>query len=341
MAAPGVSVVINVHNGERHLREAVESVLGQTFPDLELVVVDDGSTDSTPSVLAECARQDARVVVHRQEHAGVAAALNRATAVAEAGLIAHLDADDTALPDRLERQLAFLEEHPDVALVGGAVRFVDEQGRPFADYRFPLRDEEIRDAFESFTPFSHSNVVVRRQALEAAGGYRPLFVLAQDADLWMRIALRHRAANLADVVGSIRVHSGHASERRLVEQTMCWLAARASWRAVRDGRRDPLAGIERIDAAALAALGVGDDELTDALVQAAAWRVKTLGRAGYWEPAAELWEIALRWARAPSGSPRLARQVHRLRAWKEREQGHALRARVAELRAVLAWAWAR
>ena len=124
-----VSVVMPVRDGERFVAEAIGSVLGQTVSDLELIVVDDGSTDSTPALLAGVA--DPRVRVLTQPPSGLAPALNAGCAEAAAPVIARMDADDVALPDRLEWQLAFLDAHPDVALLGGGIVLVDEEGREF------------------------------------------------------------------------------------------------------------------------------------------------------------------------------------------------------------------
>ena len=124
-----VSVVMPVRDGERFLVEAVESVLEQTERDLELIVVDDGSTDSTPRLLAGVS--DPRLRVLTQEPRGLAPALNVGCSEASAPVIARMDADDVALPDRLERQLAFLDAEPEVALLGGGIVLVDEQGREF------------------------------------------------------------------------------------------------------------------------------------------------------------------------------------------------------------------
>ncbi len=136
--SPAVSVVMPVRDGERFLREAVESVLAQTLTDVELVAVDDGSTDSTRDILEEYARADGRVVVRTTAHVGQADARNAAVAVARGDLIAFLDADDVAYADRLERQCEFLARHEECALVGGALTFIDEDGCAFAeDVRYP------------------------------------------------------------------------------------------------------------------------------------------------------------------------------------------------------------
>ena len=153
---PAISIVMAAYNSERHLRTAIESVLAETRLELELVVIDDGSTDSTPRILAECATADRRLVIHCQENAGSAAALNRGIAIARAPLIARLDSDDVALPGRLWEQHRFLATNERVQLVGGQAQIIDESGRIVAEGRYPLTDQAIRKSFASSTPFVHS-----------------------------------------------------------------------------------------------------------------------------------------------------------------------------------------
>jgi glycosyltransferase involved in cell wall biosynthesis len=227
---PAVSVVMSVLDGEAHVGEAVESVLAQTFADWELVVVDDGSTDGTGAILDGYAARDPRILVVHRPNAGRPAALNEGIARARGPLIARLDADDVALPRRLELQLARLAAEPALGVVGGAVVFVTADGRPFAETRYPLDDRAIRAALGTTTPFVHSAVTMRRAAFEAAGGYRPAFVEAEDLDLWLRIPHAFGLANLADPVVRYRIHGGQATMRHLERQARAAAAARASAR---------------------------------------------------------------------------------------------------------------
>src|SRR6188472_559267 len=160
--APQVSVVMPVYNAERYLAEAIESTLAQSFADWELIAVDDGSTDGSSRILAEYAAADPRVVVHRQENGGVAAASNRALELARAPLVARLDADDLSLPHRLEQQHRFLGDHPEVGMVGGQAAIVDLDGREVAEARYPLDDAAIREQMKRTTGFVHSSVMIRK-----------------------------------------------------------------------------------------------------------------------------------------------------------------------------------
>jgi len=231
VAAPVVSVLMGVHNGAPWVTRAVESVLDQTLPDLELIVVDDGSTDATPALLG--AVGDPRLRVERQARAGLTGALNRALARARAPLIARLDADDVALPARLERQRAFLEAHPEVGLLGSAARVVDEHDREVTVIRPPEADAALRGALIRRNPFVHSSIMLRRALAADVGGYDPSFEVAQDYDLWLRLAPLTTMANLAEPLVIRRLIADRVTTVREDERLRA--EARARWRAVRRG----------------------------------------------------------------------------------------------------------
>jgi glycosyltransferase involved in cell wall biosynthesis len=322
--SPAVSVVTSVHDGERYLAAALDSVLGQTFADFELVVVDDGSTDSSPEILADYAAGDKRVIVLQQENAGLARALNRGVASARSPLIARLDADDIALPRRLEVQLAYLDENPGVGLVGGAVKFVDADDREFAATQYPLADAEIREAFTETTPFVHSAITMRRTAFEEAGGYRPAFPHAEDLDLWLRIAAGWQLANLPDAVVRYRIHPGQSTVTELEQQSLSALGARIAWRARASGRPDPFEHTELVDRSAVVAAGATEEEITGELVRLSVWLAKTIDRSGRDDLAAEVFDLAAARAASASGSRELVALVRRERAKRLRERGRTL-----------------
>jgi len=220
MTAPRVSVVMPVHDGARWLREAVDSALGQTLADLELIVVDDGSTDATADILA--AYGDRRLSVLRQPRAGLTRSLNRALRLAAAPLVARLDADDVALPQRLARQVAFLDAHPEVALLGTGCREIGPGGEARGVYTPPADDAAIRRALIRRNPFVHSSVVMRRSAVEGVGGYDETVAVAQDYELWLRLSRATRMANLPEPLvlrrlAPDRVSVAHDTERLLTE----------------------------------------------------------------------------------------------------------------------------
>lgn len=229
------AVIIPARNEEGYLGRTLDSLLRQTEAPERIIVVDDGSTDATPAQLA--AVHDPRLVVERQAPAGLAVALNRALGRARAPLVARLDADDLALPTRLERQRAYLETHPQVGLLGTAARLVDESGREAGLLRPPEDDRTIRRALIRRNPFVHSSVMLRRTLATSAGGYDASFPVAQDYDLWLRLSAVTRMANLSEPLVVRRLVAGRVTAARDDERLHA--EARARWRAVRRGLYPP------------------------------------------------------------------------------------------------------
>lgn len=216
-----VSVVMAVYNGERFLAEAVESVLNQTVRDWELVVVDDGSTDASPRILEHYARRDPRIKVIRQSHAGVPAAANLGVSHATYDLIARTDSDDRMLPNRLERQVAFLREHPDVHVVCSNCYFINAAGRRVgaSSCRVDVRQakRELNPAL--FLELTQSTVLMRKDALLKVGGYREELLYAEDRDLWGRFATSGFSIDCQDeLLVEFRLHAGAMTMKRAAFQ---------------------------------------------------------------------------------------------------------------------------
>jgi glycosyltransferase involved in cell wall biosynthesis len=226
-----ISVVMSVHNGAPWVREAVESVLAQTASDLELVVIDDGSTDATPDILR--AFGDPRLRVERQPRAGLTRSLNRALRLSTAPLVARMDADDVALPERLGRQLAFLAAHPDVGLLGTGCHEIAPSGEVLRTITPPVEDGAIRRALIRENPFVHSSIVFRRAALDRAGTYDEAFPVAQDYDLWLRMSRITRLANLPEPLVLRRLTPGMTSLARDTERIRAEVSIK--WGALRSG----------------------------------------------------------------------------------------------------------
>ena len=211
---PLVSVLLAAHDDSRFLGEAVLSVLRQTVDDLELIVVDDASTDATPALLA--AVQDPRLVVlTNDEQAGLASSLNRALAQACGRYVARLDADDLALPERLERQLERLGTRDQPAVVGSAVLDVNAAGRPGTLHRNPSGATGVRWLALFGSPFFHPTVLVDRERVDRAQlRYDPSYLESEDYELWARLLSAGIGANLSEPLVLKRVHAGQASLRR-------------------------------------------------------------------------------------------------------------------------------
>lgn len=280
MQNPLISVVMVVCNADRFLAEAIESILSQTFSEFEFIIVDFGSTDKSRSIISGSAARDSRVKFHTISNCALAEARNAGCLLALGRYIAIMDADDVSVPERLQWEFAFMEEHPEFGLLGGATDWVDATGRSLRIDHLPTGDHEIRAALESCCPFCQPTVLMRREAFALVGGYRAVFAQAEDYDLWLRIAEHFKCANLKQVVLKYRIHPYQISIRKRAQQTLCVLAAQASASSRRKGIPDPLDSVKEITPAVLAGLGVSEvKQQTSAASQYLCW-IRTMYAAG-------------------------------------------------------------
>lgn len=211
-----VSIIMPVLNGEKYLREAIESVFRQSWSDFELVVVNDGSVDRTGNILASCPDRRLRVLSNDRTQ-GIATSLNRGVQSAQGKYIVRMDADDIAVPSRVKHQVDFLEKNPGIAMVGCNTLLIDAEGRTIGTENYPITDEDIRKTVWVHNPFAHGSVVLRRSVLDEVGLYSTRFLHNEDYDLWLRILSRFRAANLPDRLLMRRVHGASISGSHEIE----------------------------------------------------------------------------------------------------------------------------
>jgi len=240
-AAPAVSVLIAVRNCELYLDQAIESLAAQAFGDFEIVVVDNGSRDGTGAMLARWARREPRLRLFSLDRPGLSESLNLAAAMARAPLLARLDADDIALPNRLAVQVAAMAERPSLGLLGSAVELIDDQGQRIGALNRPLGDRQLRRFLRTGCGFVHSSVMMRREAFRAAGGYRRGLNVAEDYDLWLRMAEVTELANLPDRLVRYRIHKASATARRPIRQAIAIACVAAAGEARRRGAPEPFA----------------------------------------------------------------------------------------------------
>ena len=203
-AMPRVSVLMTIYNAEPYLRAAIDSLVGQTFTDWELIAVENGSTDRSPSIVTDYS--DPRVKIFPMvKNIGRTPALRFAFEQARSEYIAVLDADDISLPDRLKRQVEFLDRHPDVALVGSWAQQIDEHGKIFDVFEPPSGQEQLQDCLGWTNPIIHSSAMYRRQSAQEVGGYPENIVWAQDLALTLALAQRAKIAMIADYLCQVRV----------------------------------------------------------------------------------------------------------------------------------------
>lgn len=280
MNQPIISVVMAVRNVERFLAESIRSILEQSFEDFEFIIVDYGSTDNSKSIVSSYAARDNRIKLHEIPSCVLPEARNAGCVLAQGRYIAIMDADDVALPDRLHSEVDYMESHPQVALLGGAVEWIDAAGKSFHVHRHPSNDREIKSDLRTHCVFWHPTVVIRTDAFKAVGGYRHAFVCAHDYDLAVRIAERYECANLENVVLRYRVHPLQLTADKQKQQTLCKLAVQASAAARREGRPDPLATAREITSSTLTAWGVGELAQRNSVVADGHMWIRSLMAAG-------------------------------------------------------------
>jgi glycosyltransferase involved in cell wall biosynthesis len=213
--SPHVSVVLPVYNAARFLRTAVQSILDQTFRDFELLAIDDGSTDESVEILKSMARDDARLLVHAEPHRGLVATLNRGIDLARGAYIARMDADDVALPERFERQVAYLDRYPGCVAVGSGIHKIDAEGGPQRVQNPPVQPFDPLAFPPSFPHVPHPTAMMRVDVLRRVGGYRAAFSDgAEDIDLWARLAPLGRVDKLPEMLLQYRVHAGSVTRKQ-------------------------------------------------------------------------------------------------------------------------------
>ncbi|WP_162006662.1 glycosyltransferase family 2 protein [Roseimaritima sediminicola] len=218
--SPLISVVMPIYNAQSHLRQALASILAQDFEDFEVVAVNDGSTDDSGGILQQFAARDRRVRVIEQRNRGLVGALNRGLEESRGRLLARMDADDVAMPERFGKQVRFLQQHPAVLAVGTAIMNMDCDGDRLNVQILPTEAPAIDDQLmHRRTGLAHPSVMMRREAVEAVGGYRAEFEWIEDHDLWLRLSERGPLANLPDVLLCYRQHLKSCSWNNSVLRT--------------------------------------------------------------------------------------------------------------------------
>ncbi len=224
-----VTILMSVYDTPAALlQRAIQSVLQQTFSNFEFLILDDGSQlAETRRRLTESALLDARICLCQEPHRGLTPTLNLGLARARGEFIARQDADDWSEPHRLERQVAFLTEHPEIALLGSAAWTHQHDGTPLWPVRMPETHTEILTALWRGNPFVHGSVLFRAVTAREAGGYREQLLCAQDYDFFWRLAEAGGAANLAEPLYHYRYNVAGISAVRAAEQARGSRAARA------------------------------------------------------------------------------------------------------------------
>lgn len=207
-----ISVVMSVYNGERYLREAIESILDQSFPDFEFIIIDDGSTDGSGEIISSY--NDRRIKWFRQGNKGLAPALNEGIKHGIGKYVARMDADDISLPNRLKTQYDFLESHTNSVVVGSHANIVDRSGRYLYTSRMPTDWEMIRKRLPLSPFIYHSSAMFRRESFNHCGGYyEKIKHHFEDAILWNKMAKLGELWNIDEPLINYRLVPSSISNR--------------------------------------------------------------------------------------------------------------------------------
>jgi len=214
-----VSIIVSTYNGARFISQTLTSLINQSLGDFELIVVDDGSSDNTVEVVRAFAEPRLRLI-QSEGNRGIALSQNRAFAEARGNFLALQDHDDLSAPDRLAMQVAFLENHPSVALVGSECVVIDQDGKTTGHFTVPTSDIDLKWSLLTHNVFLHTSVMFRREVLDEMSPYSPAseFNYAEDYEFLSRLAACYQVANIAKPLVMWRNHDSQTSSRNLPAQ---------------------------------------------------------------------------------------------------------------------------
>lgn len=239
---PEISVIMSCFNSEKWLNSSIPSVLNQTFPDFEFIIVNDGSIDDTSKIIHEFSEIDSRIIIIDKENTGVADSRNKGINIARGKWIAIIDADDLCNKNRLELQLKLSKKNPEIVFIGSNLVKIDINGIPFKTVNFPTSHSELLRNLTTIRKFpAHSSAFYLTSAVHTIGGFCTRINRAEDRDLWLRLSEIGELASVPDVLVQLREHpeqiSGDGGGR---VQTLDSTIAVVSYYLRRSGCKDPL-----------------------------------------------------------------------------------------------------
>lgn len=209
--SPLVSVIIPVYNAEKFLANAILSVIGQSYNNLEIIIINDCSADSSFSILKQFQQKDQRIIIlENNDNLGISKTLNKGIVSSKGKYIARMDADDVCFKDRIEKQVNFLEQNLNIAICGGSFLKIDEHDKVIGKISYPVNDAELRAELLFYCPFAHPTMMIRKSSLDATGLYNDL-APAEDYELWLQMAEKFEIANLPQNLIYYRVHANNST----------------------------------------------------------------------------------------------------------------------------------
>jgi glycosyltransferase involved in cell wall biosynthesis len=210
---PEISVILTVYNGECYISKAIESILTQTFRDFELIVINDGSNDTTSKIIELFS--DPRIVyLQNEKNCGIAKSLNRGLCIAKGRYIAIMDADDISMPERFSKQFEFLENNPEIGVCGTWINVIDTAGNLVDNCRYPVSSKVISYLLLFYNCIANPTTMYRKKIVMDVGNYNTEFIASMDYDLWTRIIGHYKFSNMPEFLLDYRIHGGNISNNR-------------------------------------------------------------------------------------------------------------------------------
>lgn len=228
-SVPKVSIIMSVRNGENYLDEAVTSIFRQTYTDFEFIIIDDASTDKTPSILKKFKDERIKIFINKKKK-GLTKSLNIGLSKARGKYIARMDHDDVARSDRLFQQVRILDKDEQIGVIGSWVKLINNQGKQLGILKFPVNHKAIIRNIFANNPLRHSTVLFRKELVQKYGFYDDKLDGAEDYDLWLRLVKHTKFANLSLPLVKYRLHHDRVSE--IEEKKVLWSAVNARIKAI-------------------------------------------------------------------------------------------------------------
>lgn len=239
MNSPKVTVLMPVYNTEKYLRDAIESILDQTYSDFDFIISDDGSTDNSLEIIRSYNDSRIRIVRHK-ENLGLISTLNEGIYLASTDLIARMDADDISYPDRLEKQVVAFENNSKLVLIGSDVDIINEYGKLISYEPKPTNPNSIKIILSIICPIAHPTVVFKKEPVIKRGGYNNYYV-AEDYDLWTRLVEDGELSNLPIPLLKYRINTeGESLQKNNIQQINSRIISNREWEKYGDAGPAPI-----------------------------------------------------------------------------------------------------
>ena len=203
---PLISVVMPAYNAHKYIKSAIESILGQTFRRFELIIINDCSTDKTLPIIRSYSKKDSRIkIINNNKRLDIALSLNKGVGIASSNIIARMDADDIAFPNRLELQYKLINSSRNIGVVGANIEIMDEVENVIATRSYPTSSNKLKSCLFRYSPFAHPVVFFRKNMFEKVGGYDPKYSPTEDLDLWFRLGSKSEFRSINETLLKYRL----------------------------------------------------------------------------------------------------------------------------------------